>query len=110
MGSLVTDRVAWSVGLSLTLMSPAKAAEPIEIPFKFWARMGPRNYVLDWVQIPPWEGAILGERVAHCKVQGLSVVSCAETAIHRLICRLSRCKKRVLGILAISNLQTSEIY
>jgi len=33
----VTDRVAWSVGLSVgrsvTLVSPAKAAEPIEMPF-----------------------------------------------------------------------------
>ena len=30
--------------------------------------------------MPPWEGAILGERVAHCKVWGLSAMSCAETA------------------------------
>jgi len=29
------------------------------------------------VQIPLWEGAILGERVAHCKVYGLSAVLCA---------------------------------
>jgi len=29
---------------------------------------------------PPWEGAILGERDAHCKVQGLSAMSCAEVA------------------------------
>ena len=25
----------------------AKTAEPIEMPFGFWARMGPRNHVLD---------------------------------------------------------------
>jgi len=34
---IVTDRVAWSVGpsvsLSVTLVSPAKTAEPIEMPF-----------------------------------------------------------------------------
>jgi len=29
---------------------------------------------------PPREGAVLGERVVHCKVWGLSAVSCAETA------------------------------
>jgi len=37
MRSIVTDREAWSVGLSVgqsvTLMSPAKTAEPIEMPF-----------------------------------------------------------------------------
>ena len=25
----------------------AKTAEPIEMPFRLWARMGPRNHVLD---------------------------------------------------------------
>ena len=28
-------------------MSPAKTAEPIEMPFGFWAPTGPRNHVLD---------------------------------------------------------------
>ena len=28
-------------------MSPAKIAEPIEMPFALWARMCPRNHVLD---------------------------------------------------------------
>ena len=45
--SIVTDRVARSVGLSVTLVSSAKTVEPIEMPFGLWARMGPRNYVLD---------------------------------------------------------------
>ena len=51
MRPIVTDRVAWSVGLSVclsvTLVSPAKTAEPIEMPFGLWARMGSRNHVLD---------------------------------------------------------------
>ena len=47
MRPIVTDRVAWSVGLSVTLVSPAKTAEPIEMPFGLWARMSPRNHVLD---------------------------------------------------------------
>jgi len=51
MRPLVTDRVAWSVGRSVcrsvALVSPAKTAEPIEMPFGLWARIGLRNHVLD---------------------------------------------------------------
>jgi len=39
----------------------AKAAKPIEMPLELWARMVPRNHVLNGVQIPPWEGPILGK-------------------------------------------------
>ena len=46
----------------------AKTAEPIEMPFGLWTWMGPRNHALDGVQIPPWEGEVLEERGAHCKV------------------------------------------
>jgi len=64
----VTDRVAWSVGLSVTLVSPAKTAEPIEMPLELRTRVGPGNYVLDGVEIPQWEEAIFGERDAHYKI------------------------------------------
>jgi len=47
MRPVVTDRVAWSVGRSVTLVSPAKIAEPIKMPFGLWAQMVPRNHVLD---------------------------------------------------------------
>ena len=47
MRSVVTDRVAWSVSRSVTLVSPAKTAEPIEMPFGLRTRLGPRNHVLD---------------------------------------------------------------
>ena len=63
MRPIVTDRVAWSVGLSvcryITLVSPTETAEPIEIPFGLRTRMGPGNHVLDAGPDPPWEGAIL---------------------------------------------------
>ena len=59
MRSIVTDRVAWSVGLSVTLVSPAKTTEPIKMPFGLRTSVGPGNHVLDGVQIPPWEGTIL---------------------------------------------------
>ena len=53
MRSIATDRVAWSVGrlvglsvgLSVTLVSPVKTAEQIEIPFGLKTRVGPRNHV-----------------------------------------------------------------
>jgi len=59
MWPIVTDRVAWSVSLSVTIVNPAKTAEPIEVPFGLWTLVSPRNHVLDGVQISPWEGAIL---------------------------------------------------
>jgi len=41
------------VCLSVTIMGPAKMAEPIEMPLGMWPWVGPRNHVLDGVQIPP---------------------------------------------------------
>jgi len=35
-----------SVGLSVTVVSPAKAAEPIEMPFGVWTRVGLRVHIL----------------------------------------------------------------
>jgi len=49
-----------SVGLSVTIVNPAKTAEPIEIPLGLWTRVGgPRNHVLERDPDPPWEVAIL---------------------------------------------------
>jgi len=31
---------------SVTIVSPAKTNEPIELPFQLWTRVRPRNYVL----------------------------------------------------------------
>jgi len=40
---------------------PAKTAQTDRdtVPFGLKIRVGPRNYVLDGVQIPSWKGAIL---------------------------------------------------
>jgi len=35
--------------MSFTVVSPAKMAEPIKMPFGLWARVGSRNDVLDGV-------------------------------------------------------------
>ena len=56
MRPIVTDRVAWSVicvCLSVTLVSPAKTTEPIEMPFGLVTPVGPRNHVLDRGSDPP---------------------------------------------------------
>jgi len=49
------------------LQSTVQKAESIDVPFGFWARVGPRNHVLDGVQIPHGKGEFL-YRGAHCKV------------------------------------------
>jgi len=50
--------VCLSLCLSVTLVSPAKAAEPIEMPFGIWTRVDARNHVLNGVQIHTREEAI----------------------------------------------------
>jgi len=60
MRSTVSCVVCLSVGLSVTLVSPAKTAEPIEIPFVLRTWVGPRDHVLDGSSDPPWEWANFG--------------------------------------------------
>jgi len=59
MQPIVTDRVTWSVGLSVglsvTVVKLAKTAETTEmpfVPFGLRTRVGPRNHVLNGIQIP----------------------------------------------------------
>ena len=48
--------VCVSVSLFVTLTYFAKTAEPIDIPFGVWARVGPSNHVLDGGRYPPGKG------------------------------------------------------
>jgi len=59
-------------------VNPAKTTEPIKMLSGLWNRVGPKNRVLDWVQIPMRMGDFEGER-GDCKVYGFSAVSCAKT-------------------------------
>jgi len=59
--STVTDRVAWSVGRSVTIVSPAETDEPIEMPFGLWARTGPGNRKLGGSPDPRGKGQFLGK-------------------------------------------------
>jgi len=58
MWSVVANRVAWSIGLSVTLVGPAKMAALIQMPFGLRTQVGPGNHVLDKGPHAPWEGAI----------------------------------------------------
>jgi len=60
MRPIATDGVAWSVCLSVCHdREPAKPAEPIDVPFLIWTRVGPRQHVLNDGPDSPCEGAIL---------------------------------------------------
>ena len=62
MRSIVTDRVAWSVGRSVTLVKPEKkTAEPIEMPFGLRTRVDPVNHVLDGGPDPHGKGQLWGK-------------------------------------------------
>jgi len=51
--------VCRSVCRSVTVVSPAKTAAPIEIPFGLRTPVGLRNHVSDGGPDPPWEVSIL---------------------------------------------------
>ena len=62
MQPIATDGAAWAVSWSITkitIVSPEKTTEPIKMPFGMWTSVGPRNHILDGVQIPTREGAVL---------------------------------------------------
>jgi len=66
--AVVTD-VAWSVHLSVTIVSPAKTAESIEMPSGLWIPVAQGTMYCTGVQIFPCEGAILrGKGATHCKL------------------------------------------
>jgi len=73
MWPIVTDRTVWSVclsvGRSVRILSAAKTTEQIEMPFEVWPRVGPRNNVLDGVQIPRANGQFWGRNVT-CMTNG----------------------------------------
>jgi len=66
---LPTEECGLSVGQSVTLVSPAKMAEPIEMLFGLWSQVGTGNHVLDGGPDPPMErGNFDAKGVSHCKV------------------------------------------
>ena len=93
MRPIVTDRGAWSVGLSVSLSvchtnEPCKTAKAIELPFGLKARMGPRNHVLHGVQIPHDRGNFEGKRANHCKVYRDTLRLSVQKRLNRSGCHL----------------------
>ena len=62
--------VGWSVCPPVTIVSPAKTAESIDVPLGMMSEVGPGNHVLDGGPDPPMQtGNFEGEkRAQHCKV------------------------------------------
>jgi len=88
MRSIVTDQVAWSIGRSVTLMSPVKTAEPIEMPFGLRTPVGIGNHVLHGGPDAPWEGTIL-------MVKGRPIVKYRDTLRSSVQQRLNRSRCRL---------------
>jgi len=83
MWSTVTDRVAWSVGLSVTPVSPAKTAEHVEMPFGLWTRVGRKKQEFNRIRhvAPVCTISIVFARLRlrQCRRRH-SAASCAKTA------------------------------
>jgi len=59
-----------SVFLSVVILSLAKMAELIELPFVVWSQVSQRNHVLEGGPDSAWEGAVFtGSGAAHCKIK-----------------------------------------
>jgi len=66
--------------LSVTVVSPAKMAEPIEMLLGLWTWVSPRNHVLDGGPDRPMRsGSFLGERTRR-GVPDDTAMSCAKMA------------------------------
>jgi len=78
MQPIVTDRVAWSVCLSVTLVNPAKMSAPIEMLFELRTRVVLTNHVLDGVADPLMGRANFERGKGHPVVK--YAVICAKTA------------------------------
>jgi len=59
-------------------MSPAKMVEPIEMSCRELTCVGPRNHVLDGVEIPPQERAIFLGCPANGKALGVCCDVCSK--------------------------------
>jgi len=68
MRAIVTDEVVWSVDRYVTVLSPAKMAEPSEMPFVAWIWVGRWNRVLDGgTRSPRAKGQFWGVKRLHGK-------------------------------------------
>jgi len=81
--NVVCLSVCLSVCRYVTLVSRARTAEPIEMPFELRTRVGPGSHVLDFGPDPPWEKAFL-------RGKGLPIVKYRDTRRSLVRKRLNR--------------------
>ena len=73
-----------SVGLSVTLLSPAKKAAPIELRFGLRTWVGPENHVLDGGPDPPMgRGKLFGENGRAVVKYRDTLRSCVQRRLNR---------------------------
>jgi len=82
----------------VTLESPVKTAEPIEMLFGLRTRVGPGNHVLDGVQIPNGRGNFEGEGRSIVKYRD-TLQSSAQKQLNRSRCHLGCGLGRAQGIM-----------
>jgi len=86
MRPIVTDRVARSVGLSVCYTSDsAKTAEPIEMAFGLWTRMGPRNHVRWGSRSPHGKGKLWEKGAPIIKCRNLCRELCKNGWTYRFV-------------------------
>jgi len=81
--SLSSIMVCWSVCQSVTPLSLAKIAEPIEMPFGSRTRVGTGNHVLYWGPHPLWEWAIFRGKGRHIVKYGDTLHTHIPSSIRR---------------------------
>jgi len=81
--------VRWSVGLSVTIVSTAKTAEPIEMPFGLWTRLNPRTMYWMGIQIPQTKGTILRQKRRPIVKYMVSLPYAVKKRLKRLRCCLA---------------------
>jgi len=85
--------VCRSVSRSVTLVSPAKTAESIEMPLGLRTRLGPGNHVLDGdPDAPIGRGDFEGGEASHCKARD-TLQSSVQKRLNQSRCRLG-CRLR----------------
>jgi len=67
-------------------MNCAKMAEPFEMLFGLWTRVGPRKHVLDGAQIPHTKGQLLGVRTCRGMPDD-TLLWAVQKWLNRSICR-----------------------
>jgi len=75
------------VCLSVTIVSPAKTARPIEMPFGLLTLVGSRNHILDGVQIPRIKAQFLGRKARPIAKYRDSVPGDVQKRMNRSRCR-----------------------